>query len=71
MYNMILYLCVLIVFLLHRESLKLILAMNPSLRWFCHNIISEPTAIVVLIQRPFSANGAATPYFGILSHVSC
>jgi hypothetical protein len=26
----------LIVFSLHRESLKLILAMNPSPRWFCH-----------------------------------
>jgi hypothetical protein len=34
---MILYLCVLIVFSLHRESLKLILVMNPSSRWFCHN----------------------------------
>jgi hypothetical protein len=33
---MVLYLCVLIVFSLHRESLKLILAMNPSPRWFCH-----------------------------------
>jgi hypothetical protein len=35
---MILYLRVLIVFSLHRESLKLILAMNPYLRWFCHKI---------------------------------
>jgi hypothetical protein len=34
---MILYLCVLILFSLHQESLKLILAMNPFLRWFCHN----------------------------------
>jgi hypothetical protein len=34
---MVLYLCVLIVFSLRRESLKLILAMNPSPRWFCHN----------------------------------
>jgi hypothetical protein len=34
---MVLYLCVLIVFSLHRESLKLILATNPSLRWFCHS----------------------------------
>jgi hypothetical protein len=33
---MVLYLCVLIVFSLHRESLKLILATNPSPRWFCH-----------------------------------
>jgi hypothetical protein len=33
---MVLYLCVLIVFSLHRESLMLILAMNPFLRWFCH-----------------------------------
>jgi hypothetical protein len=37
MYNMVLYLCVLIVFLLHRESLKLILATDPLLRWFCHS----------------------------------
>jgi hypothetical protein len=34
---MILYLCVLIVFSLRRESLKLTLAMNPFPRWFCHN----------------------------------
>jgi hypothetical protein len=27
----------LIVFSLHRESLKLILVMNPFLRWFCHS----------------------------------
>jgi hypothetical protein len=33
---MVLYLCVLIVFSLHRESLKFILATNPSLSWFCH-----------------------------------
>jgi hypothetical protein len=36
MYNMVLYLCVLIVFSLRRESLKLILATDPLLRWFCH-----------------------------------
>jgi hypothetical protein len=29
---------VLIVFSLHRESLKLILAMNPFPRWFCHTV---------------------------------
>jgi hypothetical protein len=33
---MVLYLCVLIVFSFHRESLKLILMTNPSPRWFCH-----------------------------------
>jgi hypothetical protein len=33
---MVLYLCVLIVFSLRRESLKLILATNPLPRWFCH-----------------------------------
>jgi hypothetical protein len=37
MYNMILYLYVLIIISLHRESLKLILATNPLPRWFCHN----------------------------------
>jgi hypothetical protein len=31
-----LYLCVLIVFSLRRESLKLILATDPLPRWFCH-----------------------------------
>jgi hypothetical protein len=36
MYNMVLYLCVLIVFSLRRESLKLILATDPLPRWFCH-----------------------------------
>jgi hypothetical protein len=34
---MVLYLCVLIVFSLRRESLKLILVTDPFLRWFCHN----------------------------------
>jgi hypothetical protein len=33
---MVLYLCVLIVFSLHRESLKLILVTDPLLRWFYH-----------------------------------
>jgi hypothetical protein len=33
---MVLYLYVLTVFSLHREWLKLILATNPSPRWFCH-----------------------------------
>jgi hypothetical protein len=27
------------------------------------HIMSEPATIVILVQRPFSANGAATPYF--------
>jgi hypothetical protein len=35
------------------------------------HIMSEPTAIIILVQRPFSVNGAATPYFGPLGHVSC
>jgi hypothetical protein len=34
---MVSYLCVLIVFSLHRELLKLILVMNPFPRWFCHS----------------------------------
>jgi hypothetical protein len=33
-------------------------------------IISELVAIVILVQRPFSANGAATPYFDPLGRVS-
>jgi hypothetical protein len=36
MYNMVLYLYVLIVFSLRQESLKLILATDPLPRWFCH-----------------------------------
>jgi hypothetical protein len=35
------------------------------------HILSEPTAIILLVQRLFSTNGAATPYFGLLGHVSC
>jgi hypothetical protein len=35
------------------------------------NILSEPAAIVILVQRSFSTNGAATPYFGPLGRVSC
>jgi hypothetical protein len=35
------------------------------------HIMLEPTAIIILVQRPFSANGAATPYFGPLGRVSC
>jgi hypothetical protein len=33
-------------------------------------IMSKPTTII-LVQRPFSAKGAATPYFGPLGLVSC
>jgi hypothetical protein len=35
------------------------------------HIMSEPAAIIILVQISFSANGAATPYFGSLSCVSC
>jgi hypothetical protein len=28
------------------------------------HITSEPATIIILVQRSFSANGAATPYFG-------
>jgi hypothetical protein len=35
------------------------------------HIMSEPTAIIILVQRSYSANGAATPYFGPLGRVSC
>jgi hypothetical protein len=43
MYNMVLYLCVLIVFSLRRESLMLNLATDPLPRWFCHN--SQQTSV--------------------------
>jgi hypothetical protein len=35
------------------------------------HIMSEPAAIIILVQRSFFANGAATPYFGPLGRVSC
>jgi hypothetical protein len=35
------------------------------------HIVSETTTIIILVQKPFSANGAATPYFGPLGRVSC
>jgi hypothetical protein len=35
------------------------------------HIISEPTTIIILVQRSFSINGVATPYFGSLGRVSC
>jgi hypothetical protein len=38
---MVLYFCVLIVFLLHRELLKLILIDKPLLRAFCHSVTCE------------------------------
>jgi hypothetical protein len=33
------------------------------------HIMSEAAAIIILVQRSFSANGAATPYFGPLGPV--
>jgi hypothetical protein len=48
---MILYLCVLIVFSLRRELLKLSWSMNPSPRAFCHNsavdVVSEALSMHV------------------------
>jgi hypothetical protein len=35
------------------------------------HIVSEPATIIILVQTYFSANGAATPYFGPLGRVSC
>jgi hypothetical protein len=34
------------------------------------HIMLEPTTIIILMQRTFSANGAASPYFGPLGRVS-
>jgi hypothetical protein len=30
----------------------------------------KPATIIIFMQRHFSANGAATPYFGLLGRVS-
>jgi hypothetical protein len=35
------------------------------------HIMLEPTVIIILMQRSFSANGAATRYFSSLGRVSC
>jgi hypothetical protein len=35
------------------------------------HIISEPAVIIILVQRSFSTNGVATPYFGPLGRVPC
>jgi hypothetical protein len=35
------------------------------------HIMSELAAIIILVQRSFSANGATTPYFVPLGRVSC
>jgi hypothetical protein len=50
MYNKVLYLCVLIVFSLHRESLKLILATDPLPRWFYHS--PAPTCRSRVFEQP-------------------
>jgi ribulose-5-phosphate 4-epimerase/fuculose-1-phosphate aldolase len=57
---MVLYLCVLIVFSPHRELLKLILAMNPSSRWFCHTekwVKKLPSVLWALHTTPSWATG--------------
>jgi hypothetical protein len=35
------------------------------------HIISEPALIIILVQRPISANDDVTPYFDPLGRVSC
>jgi hypothetical protein len=35
------------------------------------HIISESAAIIILLQRSFSSNDAATPYFSSFGRVSC
>jgi hypothetical protein len=66
MYNMVLYLCVLIVFSLHRESLKFILAMDPLPRWFCHRVgmsgvdrMDSSTRVSVVISFCLALNSTA------------
>jgi hypothetical protein len=63
---MVLYLCVLIVFSLHRESLKLILATNPSLRWFYHknnraNALAQQASGYDVRQGKFEVWNRLTP----------
>jgi hypothetical protein len=35
------------------------------------HIMLDPATIIILVQRPFSANGAVTSYFDPLGRVSC
>jgi hypothetical protein len=51
---MVLYLCVLIVFSLCRESLKLILTTDPFLRWFCHVMHLLVFALTLGGVQPFA-----------------
>jgi hypothetical protein len=51
---MVLYLCVLIVFSLCQESLKLILTTDPFLRWFCHVIHLLVFALALGGVQPFA-----------------
>jgi hypothetical protein len=72
---MVWYLCALIVFSLHRESLKLILAMNPSPRWFYHGSSriaqvdpgDEPLPEVVLSQSGLTLTG---PIYSSVDHIT-
>jgi hypothetical protein len=70
MYNMVLYLCVLIVFSLHRESLKLILVTDPpsevvlsqyrklpTMQWY--NVASTSSAVLSRLSLSLSSIGVA------------
>jgi hypothetical protein len=63
---MVLYLCVLIVFSLRRESLKLILVMNPSPRWFCHTgepfLVSDHVSWAIRIYEPLILQAPSITY---------
>jgi hypothetical protein len=71
MYNMVLYLCVLIVFSFHRESLKLILATDPLPRWFCHKIPQEQHTVILIFRcGPDSSSvSSSTSSLTLLAHV--
>jgi hypothetical protein len=60
---MVLYLCVLIVFSLRRESLKLILATDPFLRWFCHTASLILLALARLVLTKAHAEVTVVSHF--------
>jgi hypothetical protein len=66
---MVLYLCVLIVFSLRRESLKLILTTDPFPRWFCHSCGPGINPNVIIYFRLLYNQGGRFKIINTIGHV--